>query len=187
MAGQLDVPLQPAQFLAVGTLTQSAFDRSLAPCASCGNATFHLATYLDRSLVVMAAEPNDSGKWAHDGEKFIDGTYRISCEACGHVAFSDDQCPRCHSSGGLARALATSSRVAVPKRCGCGELELLVLAMVPAQTRYTLGQTPKPVPSAEFGDSGYHVVAYACNSCEKAVVAEGCPLCGAAGPLRKRP
>jgi hypothetical protein len=30
-------------------------------------------------------------------------------------------------------------------------------------------------------------VAFACDACDHAVVAEGCPLCGAAGPLRARP
>jgi hypothetical protein len=31
------------------------------------------------------------------------------------------------------------------------------------------------------------VVAFACEACEHATVAEGCPLCGAPGPLRARP
>src|SRR5690606_17572736 len=126
--------------------------------------------------------------WAHDGEKFVDGTYRISCVACSHVVFESDVCPRCNAPGALDGVLATPSRVTVPKRCPtCSELELLALALVPAVARYSPGTTPKPKPLVDFGDPGYHVVAYACHACDNAVVAERCPLCDAPGPLRQRP
>ena len=46
---------------------------------------------------VMLAEATNAGKWAHDGEKFVDGTYRIECVACKHVAFASDVCPRCNA------------------------------------------------------------------------------------------
>lgn len=136
----------------------------------------------------MAADPNDAGRWAHDGEKFVDGTYRVACAQCNTVVFEHPDCPRCHAAGGLATALASESRLRVPKRCTkCNELELMAIAMVPATARFGGGESPKPKPLVEFGEPGYHVVAYACDACDNAVVAEGCALCGAPGPLRPRP
>ena len=121
-------------------------------------------------------------------KRWVDGTYRIACASCARVAFESDVCPRCNAAGGLARALEVTSRLVVPKRCPqCDELELLALAFVPATARYGGGDTPKPKQRVDFGDAGYHVVAYACNACERAVVAERCPLCDAPGPLRRRP
>src|SRR5262245_12076845 len=110
----------------------------------------------------MAADPTNDGRWAHDGEKFVDGTYRIACAGCAHVVFESDICPRCNTAGNLARALADSTRVRVPKRCPrCNELELLAIALVPASACYG-GEPPKPKPLVDYGDPGYHVVAYAC-------------------------
>jgi hypothetical protein len=63
----------------------------------------------------------------------------------------------------------------------------MAIAMVPAVARFGGGEAPKPRPLVEFGEPGYHVVAYACDACDNAVVAEGCALCGAPGPLRPRP
>jgi hypothetical protein len=173
----------------MGQLDQPAFDRLMATgCAACGHPTLEIHSFIDRTFVVMAAEPNDAGRWAHDGEKFVDGTYRVTCAKCAHVVFEDADCPRCHASGGLARALADTSKLVVPKRCTkCNELELMAIAMVPAAARFGGGESPKPKPLVEFGEAGHHVVAFACDGCENAVVAEGCALCGAAGPLRARP
>jgi hypothetical protein len=173
----------------MGQLDQAAFDRVVrAACTACGGLTVEIRSFIDRSLVVMAAEPNDAGRWAHDGEKFVDGTYRVTCAGCDRTAFESEDCPRCHAPGGLARALETPSRLAVPKRCPkCNELELLAIALLPATARYGGGEPPKPRPLADFGEPGYHVVAYACDACDHAVVAEGCPICGASGPLRARP
>ncbi|MCW5802384.1 MAG: hypothetical protein KIT31_08355 [Deltaproteobacteria bacterium] len=173
----------------MGQLDESRFETAIGGgCPACGERALEIRTFLDRTHVMMAGEPNDAGKWAHDGEKFVDGTYRIACTACAHVVFASDACPRCHAEGGLARALGEASRVVVPKRCAsCKELELLAIALIPATTRYVAGETPKPKPLADFGDAGYHVVAYACESCDAAVVAQTCPLCDAPGPLRPRP
>ena len=173
----------------MGQLDQPAFDRLMsAGCPACGHATLEIKSIIDRTVVVMAADPNDAGRWAHDGEKFVDGTYRVACAKCAHVVFEHPDCPRCHATGGLATALSTTSKLVVPKRCPkCNELELMAIAMVPAVARFGGGESPKPKPLVEFGEPGYHVVAYACDACDNAVVAEGCALCGAPGPLRPRP
>jgi hypothetical protein len=172
----------------MGALSQQRFDELVhAGCTACGGRLLEIRSYIDRAIEVMAGEPNSEGRWAHDGEKFVDGTYQIACAACATVAFASDVCPRCNKPGHLLRALGEPSRVVVPKRCPqCSELELMALAMVPAIARYG-GEAPKPKQLADFGEAGYHVVAYACNGCDRAVVAEACPLCDAPGPLRPRP
>lgn len=153
----------------------------------CG-APLEIRTFIDRRVLLMLADPTDAGRWVHDGEEFVDGTYRIACTACRHVAFESDDCPRCHAPGGLARALGDESRLPIPKRCpACNELELLALALVPAAATYGAGPKPKPVALAEYGDPGHHLVAYACESCDAATVTQRCPLCDAPGPLRARP
>jgi hypothetical protein len=172
----------------MGALSQARFDELVrAGCTACGGRLLEITSYVDRALDVMAGEPNNEGRWAHDGEKFVDGTYRIACGACAHVEFESDMCPRCNAAGALARALSATSRVAIPKRCPqCNELELMALAFVPALAKYG-GESTKPKQVVDFGEPGYHIVAYACNGCDRAVVAERCPLCDAAGPLRPRP
>ena len=169
----------------MGALDQDAFDAIVrAGCSACGATPLEIRSFIDRSLVMMAADPENEGRWAHDGEKFVDGTYRIACTSCGHVAFESELCPRCNAAGGLARALAEPSRLRVPKRCPhCNELQLLAVALVPASARG--GDKPKQL--VDYGDAGYHLVAYACHDCDNAVVAERCPLCDAPGPLRPRP
>ncbi|MDB4958010.1 MAG: hypothetical protein JWO36_5579 [Myxococcales bacterium] len=173
----------------MGRLDQPSFEVLVqAGCPACGGKQLEIRSYIDRRLDMMLGEPNDAGRWVHDGEKFVDGTYRITCTTCATTVFSSDLCPRCNTADGLARALGESSRLAVPKRCAkCNELELLALAFVPASARYGGGETPKPKPLLDFGEPGYHVVAYACDSCDAAVVAQACPLCDAPGPLRPRP
>ena len=173
----------------MGSLDQPAFEALVnGGCPGCGAATLEIRSIIDRSLTLMLADPTSAGRWAHDGEKFVDGTYRVACVACARVVFESDVCPRCHAAGGLARALGEPSRLAVPKRCPtCNELELLAVALVPAVARSGGGEAPKPKPLVEYGEPGYHVVAYACEACDHAVAAEGCPLCGAPGPLRSRP
>jgi hypothetical protein len=173
----------------MGALDENAFEAAVqAGCPACGGRTMEISSFIDRRLALMLADPNDAGRWVHDGEKFVDGTYRIACASCRHVVFEHADCPRCHAAGGLARALAEPSRLAVPKRCpSCNELELLAIALVAATARYGGGERPKPVPRAEFGEPGYHVVAFACEACDAATVTQACPLCDAPGPLRPRP
>ncbi|HUS27060.1 MAG TPA: hypothetical protein VMZ53_01075 [Kofleriaceae bacterium] len=171
----------------MGALSQAAFEELVnAPCPSCGERALEIHTFIDRSFVVMVGDPNDAGRWVHDGEKFVDGTYRIACTKCAHAAFSSDMCPRCNAPHALETALSSTSRVTIPKRCPkCNELELLAIALIPAKAPATTA--PKPKPTAEFGEPGYHIVAFACHACDNAVVSERCPLCDAPGPLRPRP
>jgi hypothetical protein len=173
----------------MGQLDETRFDAAIhAPCPACGGAALDIHSFLDRRLIVMLADPNDDGRWVHDGEKLIDGIYRIACATCHHVIFTDDACPRCHAAGGATRALAEPTRLTVPKRCpACKETELLALALVPSITRSTGGAAGLPKPLADFADPGHHLVAYACASCDAAVVSQVCPLCDAPGPLRPRP
>ena len=173
----------------MGQLDETRFDAAVQPgCRACGGTALDISSFIDRSLSIMLGDPNDDGRWVHDGEKFVDGTYRIACASCAHVVFADDSCPRCHAAGGLARALGDTSRLTVPRRCpACNENQLLALALIPATVRYSGGTAALPRPLGELGDAGYHVVAYACESCDAAVVAQRCPLCDAPGPLRPRP
>jgi RNA polymerase subunit RPABC4/transcription elongation factor Spt4 len=173
----------------MGQLDETRFEAAVGPgCPACGSTTLDLFSFLDRRLDIMLGDPNNEGRWAHDGEKFIDGTYRIACASCARVVFDDDACPRCHAAGGLARALGDKTRLAVPRRCpSCNETELVALALIAATARASGGKAPSPRPLGELGDPGYHIVAYACESCDAAVVAQACPLCDGPGPLRPRP
>ena len=175
----------------MGLLDEPAFERLVgAGCDKCGSLKLGFRSYVDGLLPVMAAEPIGPIKWVYDGEKFIDGAYAITCASptCRHAIFATADCPRCHATGGLARALADTTRLVVPKRCPtCKETELLALALIAATATYAPGTPPKPQPLVDFGEPGYHVVAFACEACEAAVVAQTCPLCDAPGPLRPRP
>ena len=173
----------------MGQLDEPRFDAAVhAGCPACGGTTLDIRSFLDRRLIVMLGDPNDDGRWVHDGEKFVDGTYQITCARCAHVVFTSADCPRCHAPSALARALTESSRLTVPKRCpACKEVEMLALALVPSTTRYSGGTAARPTPLADFADPGHHIVAYACGVCDAATVAQTCPLCDAPGPLRPRP
>lgn len=172
----------------MGLLDEPGFARALAPCAGCGGTTFDIATYADRHVPVMLADPTSAGRWVYDGEAFIDGVYRIRCSGCGQDAFASDACPRCHRPGGLADGLAHESRLAVPKRCpGCNELELSLIGFAPATvSAQGTGRPPAPTPTATLGEPGFHVIAIACDACDWATVSERCPICDAVPPLRKR-
>lgn len=172
----------------MGQLDEASFDAAVKACPACGKHELEITSFIDRRLKMMLSEPTDAGRWVHDGEKFVDGTYRITCCACQHVVFESPICPRCNAADGLARALVDTSRLTVPRRCpGCQELELLVLALVPARARYTGGKAATPTALVELGEPGFHIVAFACDDCDAATVTQTCPLCDAPGPLRPRP
>lgn len=173
----------------MGQLDETRFETTVQRgCPACGAAALDIRSFIDLRLSIMLGDPNDDGRWVHDGEKFIDGTYRIACASCGHLVFTDDACPRCHADGGLSRALGEASRITIPRRCAaCNETELIALALVAATVRYSGGTAALPRSLGDLGDPGHHVVAYACESCDAAMVTQTCPLCDAPGPLRPRP
>lgn len=173
----------------MGRLDEKSFEAIVsAGCPACQSAKVEIKSFIDRRVLLMLADPTDAGRWVHDGEKFVDGAYVITCAGCATVLFESPDCPRCHAEGGLAKALGETSRMPIPKRCAaCNELELIALALCPASARYGTGETPKPKALAEYGEPGHHMVAYACESCDAAVVTQKCPLCDAPGPLRVRP
>jgi hypothetical protein len=174
----------------MGQLDEATFKRALDPCAKCGGASFEISAYLDRTLSVMLGEANGEGKWCYDGEKFIDGVFRIRCMACSAEPFASPDCPRCHAAGALAPALRAASRLVVPKRCPtCKSTEVTLVGFAPSTARTTdaTSRPTTPLALALLDDPGFHVVAVACDVCDWAVVAEGCPICGAVPPLRPRP
>jgi len=175
----------------MGVLDEPAFEAHLAPCPACKGTRLELRAFLDQLVPAMLGDAAGAGKLVHDGEKFVDGTYRIACAGCKHVVFSSDACPRCNAPGGLAAAVASESRWKVPKRCAaCNATELSVTALVNATTLHGGGRA-QPRPTAELGEPGFHVTSITCDDCgEDAENAEGgdsCPLCAAPGPLRARP
>jgi len=172
----------------MGHLDEVTFAAHLAACPSCAATRFELRSFLDQRVPVMFGDTAGAPRWVHDGEKFIDGTYRIACAACRHSVYSSDDCPRCHAAGGLAVATTATSRVAVPRTCPrCKNNELTVLAMAPALTVHAGGQA-KPKATADLGDPGFHIVAVECSNCGIIVdIGDRCPLCNAPGPLRERP
>jgi len=172
----------------MGALDESSFATLIAGCTKCDAKAFEVSSYIDREISVMLGERNDDGRWVHDGEKFIDGVVRAVCLGCRDVAFETQDCPRCHREGGLADAVAAMSRLAVPKRCPqCKGTELTVAGFAPATVRTGEGRPPSPTPTALLGDPGFHVAHVMCDGCDWVALADGCPMCGGAGPLRVRP
>ncbi len=172
----------------MGYLDEKRFAQAIAGCSKCDAKAFEVQSYIDRQLSVMLAQPNQDGRWTHDGEQFIDGTFRIKCIACSTEAYSAEDCPRCHHAGGLASALGSAARLTVPKRCpSCKGTELTVTAFVPARVRTGEGRPGAPTAIAQFGDPGFHIAGILCEGCDWVAAADGCPLCGGPGPLRERP
>jgi hypothetical protein len=172
----------------MGKLDEAAFEKTIASCTACEAKAFEVCSYIDRQVTVMLGERNDDGRWTHDGEKFIDGVYVITCIRCRHEAFTSPDCPRCHRENGLGLAIGNTSRLTVPKRCPeCKGTEMTASGFAPAKVRTGEGQRAQPTPMAHFGDAGFHVAHVMCDSCEWVALAEGCPLCGGPGPLRARP
>jgi hypothetical protein len=171
----------------MGHLDEQSFAQAIASCAACGGRAFEIASYIDRQQSLMLGDPNDDGRWSHDGEKFIDGVYRIRCAGCGAEPYASDDCPRCHRADMVAAALAGMSRLPAPNRCpSCASTEVTVTGFAPATVRTGAGKM-SPSPVALHGDAGFHIAVVMCDGCDWVAVADGCPICGAPEPLRPRP
>ncbi len=168
----------------MGHLDDKKYTTAIAGCAKCDAKAFEVNSYVDRELVVMLAAPNQDGRWTHDQTKLIDGTYRIRCIACSTEAYASTDCPRCRRTGGLADALAVTSRLTAPQRCPtCKGTELTVRAVVPARVR-TGDRPTSPTAIAQYGDPGFHIARISCEGCDWVAASDGCALCG--GPPNQR-
>jgi hypothetical protein len=169
-------------------LDPAKFEAAIAGCTKCDFKAFEVSAYLDRKLTVMVAQSANDGHWAYDDAKFVDGVFRIQCLGCKTMAYDSPACPRCHRANGLADALGATTRLVIPSRCPkCKCTEMQITAFAPAMVKAVEHQRAAPTQKALLGDAGYHVAHIACVTCEWVQVAEGCPLCGGAGPLRVRP
>lgn len=172
----------------MGHLDEKSFAAAITGCARCDAKAFEVATYIDRQQQIMLGESVDDGRWTHDGEKFIDGIYRVRCIHCAAEPFASQDCPRCHRANGLADAVGQLSRLPIPKRCpSCKGTEIMLTGLAPATVRTGTAKAATPTPVALFGDPGFHVAIAMCDGCDWVAVADGCPLCGGPGPLRDRP
>jgi len=171
----------------MGKLDERAFAATVAGCKKCDAKVFEVATFIDRKVAVMLGEPQDDGRWTHDGKNFIDGIYRVQCVRCRGEQFASATCPRC-DRGRLSDVIGKPSRMAVPKRCpGCKGVHLTVTGFAPAVLRIGERRPASPTPTALFGHPSFHIAQIVCETCDWVTVAEGCPLCANAGPLRPRP
>jgi hypothetical protein len=174
----------------MGLLDEPGLDRVVAAgCSACGGRKLVFLTIVDGSLPLMGGEPVGPITWAYDGEKFVDGVYRIDCADCQHVIFEADVCPRCHAPGGLDVALHSANRWAVPIACpGCGEEEVGYRALLPARVVHEGGRADKARTMTEPHDPGFHGYRVDCRDCGTvSELIDSCPLCAAPGPLRARP
>lgn len=171
----------------MGLLDEPTFASHLAPCPKCAGTRLQLRAFLDQLVPTMLGDAAGAGRFVHDGEKFVDGTYEITCAGCKHVLFASDACPRCNAPGGLAKALKDETRLPVPRNCpSCEATELAVTGLVDAVTLHAGGKST-PKAKAELHEPGFHVTLIECDDCGEIAAAEDCPLCAAPAPLRPRP
>lgn len=160
-----------------------------AGCPSCKGKKLSFQTYVDGKQRLLGGEPDSPITWAYKGETFIDGVFEVRCFSCKKEIFSSSVCPRCHSEGGLQKALARENQMTLPKECPtCQAEELWCLAMLPAQVTYEGKRAEKARTDTEVYDAGFHGYQLLCRFC--GVIEENkdhCPLCEAPGPLRERP
>jgi hypothetical protein len=172
----------------MGQLTEPGLDELVTGCPTCGAAKVRMRSYCDARRKVMLADPIGDYAWAYDGEKFVDGVFLAECTSCEATLFADDCCPRCNAGGALDGVLDGDSRLAVPKKCrACGEMELLVTALVPVEVISEGKRLLSRECTVEPGEPGFHAMRVECPACGATDEAVGCPLCGAPGPLRPRP
>lgn len=173
----------------MGLLDEAGLDRLVAAgCEACGAHKLTFSTFVDGLLPIMAAEPVGKITWVYDGEKFVDGVFEVRCTVCNKLVFGADVCPRCHSEGGLARALETTNTWPVPAACTeCEGEELRYIALLPASVIYEGVRAEKPRSFSSLYDEGFHGYRVDCKSCGTLATRKECPLCEQAPPLRVRP
>ena len=174
----------------MGTLSKPGLDDLLAAgCAACASKKLTFLTYVDGLFALMAGEPIKRVVWVYDGEKFLDGVYKVVCSACQHTIFSAAECPRCHAPEGLEKALSTENTYPIPEQCpSCGNEETRFIALVPARVAYEGARAEKARSAHELHEPGLHGYRVDCRDCGKVAELEGrCPLCASPGPLRERP
>jgi hypothetical protein len=174
----------------VGALTEAGLDRLIAGgCTACGSKRLAFRTYIDGRLPLMGGEPAGAIHWVHDGEKFVDGVFEVSCADCKQALFSQDCCPRCHAAGVLPEVLAAHNRWPVAVSCpACHGEEVGYVAMVPARVVHDGKRAEKARTATGLYDPGFHGYRIDCDDCGTvAELRDTCPLCQTAGPLRPRP
>jgi RNA polymerase subunit RPABC4/transcription elongation factor Spt4 len=174
----------------MGALDEPGLERLVAVgCPACGARKLAFETYVDGLLAIAGAEPVARVTWVYDGEKFVDGVYRVACAECKQVLFEASACPRCHTEGGLGTALGTPNQWPVPAGCPrCDDEELRYFAFLPARVLYEGKRADKARSNTEMHEPGFHGYRVDCRSCGTvAEKTDGCPLCEAPAPLRARP
>lgn len=174
----------------MGQLDEPGLNRLIeGGCPACGGHDLQFRTYVDGRMPFMGGEPVGRVTWIYDGEKFVDGVYRVTCGACAHVMFQSDLCPRCHAAGGLNKALESTNDYPVPAACpSCDEDEVSYFAFLPAEVAYQDKRAAKAMSRVEPHEPGFHGYRVDCRYCGTiAARSATCPLCGGPGPLRARP
>jgi RNA polymerase subunit RPABC4/transcription elongation factor Spt4 len=173
----------------MGLLDEAGLERRVAAgCEACGSKRLTFRAFVDGMLPIMGGEPIGSVSWVYDGEKFVDGVFEIACGDCKRVLFAETVCPRCHSPGGLARALERPNRWPVPPACSeCQGEELRYVALLPVRVAYQGNRADKARSVTELHDNGFHGYRVSCRACGTVAERSECPLCGAPAPLRIRP
>jgi hypothetical protein len=173
----------------MGLLDERGLEQLVAAGCPCGAPRLVFRSYVDGRVPLLGGEPVGPPTWIFDGEAFVDGVYEVACAECKRVVFSADVCSRCHAEEGLARALSTGNALPAPNACPkCGAEELRFIAFVPVRVPYEGKRAIDKVrTSFELHDLGFHGARVECADCGVVGEMSGCPLCGAAGPLRTRP
>jgi hypothetical protein len=176
----------------MGSLTEATFARTVeGGCPACGGKKLSIRAYVEGRFPLMSGEPVGGVAWAYKGEGFVDGVFEIRCAACKLELFADAICPRCHAPDGLARALETPNAHERPRECPrCNAQTLAYRAFAPAIVAYEGRRADKARTHCTPEDDGFHGVSAECKACgpfASVSASGGCPLCGAAGPLRAQP
>lgn len=174
----------------MGALDQLRMGLLSRGCPYCKGDALEFHTYLDGEIRVMLGDPAGDWRWLYDGEKFIDGVFKCQCAKCKRELFNSDMCPRCNAEGALESVLEEESALEPPDRCPeCDDMDILLTAFVPARVLYVDKKAGTPKVDVDIDDPGFRGVSWRCEICEhtESLEGDGCPLCGADGPLRERP